>query len=325
MVRGVLALVMVGCCPLLGCGEAPSPASGSPASVGTPPGPATIDADLVEAIAQASYHTSPPSHPTLGWAELAPKIAEARRQLDQLSPIDKPASPADPLAERVSSVQLKALAEARLRAMVLRAESARLLAAGDADGAAAELSELVGVAQGLSTWGAPATAETAAELIAQVLDALEQPDAAPMTIALTSASKAALRRTLEGLDSNDPAGRLRAITETTTARLEAMRSRARGTDGPTAVRGVSGRYVPGASLGSAEDIDRAIREAFAFSRAIADGWDKPSRSAISVRLRQRQGEDTTGVLIVLLGDTPDACDDDARLRERIAAVIEALR
>jgi hypothetical protein len=284
-----------------------------------------IDADLVEAIAQASYQNSPPSHPTLTWAELAQKIANAREQLNTLPAMSRPAGPADPLAERASSGQMVALAEVRRRASVLRAEAARLLAAADPDGAAAELVEIVKLAEEVAAWGTPATAELAADLIAQTLDALERPDAAPMTIALAPASKQAIGAVLEGLDSNDPAGRLRALTETTARRVEAMRARARSSDGPTAVRDVASRYVPGASLPTAEDAERAIREAFAFSRALADGWDRPSRSAITERLRQRQAEDATGVLVVLLGDAPQACDDDARLRERIADAIKGLR
>lgn len=321
MVRCVLALVMVGCCVLPGCGEAgsPAPASGTPVPMGS------IDADLAEAIAQASYQTSPPGHPSLEWAELAPQIEAARRQMDQLPGLAKPEPPADPLAERVSSAEVRALVEVGRRAMVLRAESARLLAAGDPDGAAAVLEGVLDLARQASAWGVPAVAETAAELIGRVLDAMDQPAAAPMTIALTTASKSRLRTALEALDANDPAGRMRAITERTPARFEALRVRARGADGPTAVRSVAGRYVPGASLGTPEEIDRVTGEAFSFSRALADGWEKPTRSAITLRLRQRQEDDATGVLVVLLGDAAEACDDDARLRERIAAAIEGLR
>lgn len=321
MVRGMLALAMVGCCLLAGCGEAAAPATASP----TPVHVGSIDADLVEAIAQASYQTSPPAHPSLEWPALAPKIEAARRQLDHLPDLARPARPADPLAERATSAQVRGLADARRRAMVLRAESARLLAAGDPDGAAAELAGVLDLARNLATWGVPAAAETAAELIARVLDAMGQPDAAAMTIALTTASKARLRSAFEALDANDPAGRMRAIVETTAERVEAMETTARGADGPTVVRGVARRYVPGAAIGTAEAIDRVTREAFAFSRALADGWQKPSRSAITLRLRQRQDEDTTGVLVVLLGDAAEACDDDAQLRERIARAIEGLR
>lgn len=295
------------------------PASGTPAPAGS------VDADLIEAIALTSYQTSPPGHPNLRWAELAPKIEAARRQLARLPELVEPESAANPLGERVTSAQVRAIAEVRRRAMVLRAESARLLAAGDPDGAASVFEGILELARASSTWGTPAAAETSAWLIVQVLDALEQPDAAPMTIALTTASRARLRTALEALDANDPAGRMRAMTETTAARVEALRTRAQGTDGPMVVRGVAARYVPGAELGTAEGIDRVIREAFAFSRALADGWDRSSRSAITVRLRQRQAEDATGVLLVLLGEAPDACDDDARLRERIAGVIEGLR
>lgn len=295
------------------------PASGTPAPAGS------VDADLIEAIGLTSYQTSPPGHPNLRWAELAPKIEAARRQLARLPEFVEPEAAANPLAERVTSAQVRAIAEVRRRAMVLRAESARLLAAGDPDGAASVFEGILELARASSTWGTPAAAETSAWLIVQVLDALEQPDAAPMTIALTTASRARLRAALEALDANDPAGRMRAMTETTAARVEALRTRAQGTDGPMVVRGVAARYVPGAELGTAEGIDRVIREAFAFSRALADGWDRSSRSAITVRLRQRQAEDATGVLLVLLGEAPDACDDDARLRERIAGVIEGLR
>ncbi|UYV14162.1 MAG: hypothetical protein NCW75_07680 [Phycisphaera sp.] len=326
MVRGVLALVMVGWCLLLGCGESPTPAAGAPVPVGTTPGArGSIDADLVEAIAQASYQTSPPGHPTLEWAELAPKIEAARHQIGELPGVVKPAAAADPLAERVTSAQIRALAGARGRAMVLRAESARLLAAGYPNAAASELENLLELAQELSAWGLPSAAEASAQMIERALDAMDQPDAAPMTIALATASKTGLREAFEGLDTNDPAGRMRAMTETTAARVEALRSRLRGADGPSAVRAVAGRYVPGAALGTAEGIDRVTREAFAFSRALADGWEKPSRSAITLRLRQRQAEDSTGVLKVLLGEAPDSCDDDARLRERIAGAIEGLR
>lgn len=326
MVRGALVLVMVGCCVLPSCGEAPSSATGAPLPAsGTPVSTRSVDAGLVEAIAQASYQTSPPGHPTLAWAELAPKIEAARRQVGQLPKVVEPEPPADWLAERVTSAQVRALAEVRRRGMVLRAESARLLAAGDPDGSALELEGVLELARGLSTWGVPAAAQTSAQMIGRVLDAMEQPDAAPMTIALTAASKARLRRALDGLDANDPAGRMRAMTETTAARVEALRSRGHGADGPSAVRGAAGRYVPGAELGTAEGIDRVTREASAFSRALADGWDQSKRSAITLRLRQRQAEDATGVLLVLLGEAPDACDDDALLRERIAGAIEGLR
>jgi|GEM_PF-6036820 len=321
MVRGMLALVMVGCWMLAGCGEAgvPVPASGTPVPTGT------IDADLVEAIALSSYQTSPPGHPSLEWPELAPQIEAARRQLDQLPNLAQPGPPSDPLAARATSSQVRGLAEARRRAMVLRAESARLLAAGDPDGAAVELEGVLDLAQQLSTWGVPAAAETAAEFIGLVLDAMDQPDVAPMTIALSTISGARLRIRFEALDANDPAGRMRALTESAVVRIEAMRSRARGVDGPTAVRGVAGRYVSGAALGTLEEIDHVTQEAYSFSRALADGWEKPSRSAITQRLRHRQEEDTTGVLVVLLGDAAEACDDDARLRERIAGALESLR
>ncbi len=321
MLQGVLALVMVGCCLLQGCGEAvgPAPASGTPAST------RGVDGQLVEVIAQMTYRTSPPAHPSLPWAELAPQIEAARRQVVGLPELTKPTLAADPLAERMTSRQVAALADARRRAMVLRAESARLLAAGDPDGAAVELENVLRLAATLSTWGMPTAAEASAETIELVLDAMEQPEAAAMTLALTGASRARLRAALERLNTDDPAGRLRALTETTASRVEAMRERAVGADGPTAVRGVAGRYVPGATLGTTEDIDRLTREAFAFSRALADGWARPSRSAITMRLRQRQADDGTGVLAVLLAGVPDACDGDAGLRERIAREIEGLR
>jgi len=94
---------------------------------------------------------------------------------------------------------------------------------------------------------------------------------------------------------------------------------------PTAVRLVASRYATHAVRAEPEIIERRIEEANAFARALADGWSKPSRSAITQRLRDRQTEDATGVLTLLLSDAADACDADAVLRGRIKAAADALR
>jgi hypothetical protein len=321
MPRGPILLMMIFCGCLAACDrQTPATAAGAP-----PPAATSLDPNLIHAIAQAIYDTSPPAHPALPWPELAPTIQSAREQLEYLPRLVTPASPADPLAERASSAQLRALAQARHRGIVLRAESARLLAKADPDAAAAELAALVELARHVSAWGSPATAEGAADLIAQSLDAMEQPPGAPMVRALTSAGRAALRSALESLNTNDPAGRMRAMAESSAARIQALRTRAHGPDGPTVVRGVASRYAPSAQLGTPDAIDQATREAFAFSRALADGWNKGSRSAITSRLRARQVEDATGILTVLLGEAPDACDRDAALRARIEHALEELR
>lgn len=307
---------------LTGCGESSAPATARAAAPGSQD---NLDPRLVDAIALVSYGTSPPGHPSLGWSELAPRIAAARSQLDKRPGLARPARAEDPLAERISSDQARTLSQARRRAMVMRAEAARLLARGDPDASAEELAAMLGLAGVVAGWGTPASAETSAAIIASVLDALAQPDNAALLRALSTGARARLRHGLAGLDANDPAGRLRAIIETIAAREAAMRSRSEGPDGPVVVRGIASRYAPGADRATAEELDRVMREAVAFSRAMADGWDKPSRSAITARLRQRQAEDPTGVLIVLLGEAPDACDADAQLREHIGRVMERLR
>ena len=320
MVRVILALVAV-MFGLSGCGERPAPAGAAEPAMA----PERMDTQLVHGIALASYHTSPPQHPSMAWPELARTIEQARIQLEQMQALAKPAALADPLAERVSSAQLTAIAEARTRASVYRAEAARLLARGDADGAGHELALALGVAREMAAWGVPAAAEASAEVIGTVLDALKQPDAAAMTIAMSTQARAEMANTLQQLDRIDPAGRMRAMVESTSARVAELEERAQGADGPTAVREVASRYVPGAQRGDAKQIERSMAEARAFARALADGWDKPSRSAITTRLRDRQAEDAAGVLAVLLADAGDACDADARLRQRIAEAIEALR
>ncbi|MFI4917090.1 MAG: hypothetical protein ACIAS6_11365 [Phycisphaerales bacterium JB060] len=317
MMAGVLIAGM-----LSGCGESSAPATVRAAAPGSQD---NLDQGLVDAIARASYGTSPPGHPSLGWAELAPRIAAARSQLDKRPALDRPARSKDPLAERISSVQARTLSQARQRAMVMRAEAARLLARGTSDQSAQELVAMLTLADVVAGWGTPASAETSAWIIASVLDALAQPDNAALSRALSTGARARLRHGLSELDANDPAGRLRAITETIAAREAAMRSRSEGPDGPVVVRGIASRYAPGADRATAEELDRLMREAVAFSRAMADGWDKPSRPAITARLRQRQAEDPTGVLVVLLGEAPDACDADAQLRERIGRMVERLR
>lgn len=244
--------------------------------------------------------------------------------LGTLEPLRTPAGPRDPLAERIGPERMRAIAEARQRASVHRAEAARLLARGQPDGAAGELTNMLDLARVVSTWGSPSTAEAAADLIEAVLEALSQPDGVPLSRALTSSGGAAIRAGFARLDSNDPAGRMRAVVETIATRESALRSLMDESNGEALVRGVASRYAPSAELGSAEAIDRSVREAVAFSRALADGWDRPSRVAITTRLRQRQGADRTGVLIVLLGEAPEACDADADLRARIAAAVERL-
>ncbi|MEQ8316581.1 MAG: hypothetical protein RIE77_11960 [Phycisphaerales bacterium] len=322
MVRAAIAMLASGWLfwAVSGCGDAPATASAAP----QPPSRAGLDPDRVSAIAMASYATSPPSHPKLSWPDLAPLIDAAHQELSELEPMATPAGPPDPLAERIGSERVQAIAEARRRATVLRAEAARLLARGQPDEAAREFAHMLEVARVVSTWGSPSTAEASADVIESVIEALGQPDGAPLSRALTSIGSAEIRSGFARLDANDPAGRMRAVVETIATRESALRSLMDERNGEALVLGVATRYSPAAELGSNEDIDRFAREAVAFSRALADGWDRSSRSAITTRLRQRQAEDPTGVLIILLGEAPDACDADADLRTRIAEVVEQL-
>lgn len=322
MVRPLAMFVLLPAIALVlsGCGEATAPASAAQDSVRAE----SIDTARAGIIARASFATSPPGHPDIAWPQLAVEIEQAHVELQGLPPLEDPLGPLDPLAERIGSDRVRAIAQARSRALVHRAESARLLARGQPDEAAAELAEILEIAQEVSTWGAPATAEASADQIEFVLDALQQPDGAPLARALTSSGGRALRDALGRLDANDPAGRMRAIVESIAVREKALRSLMDGDDGPALVRAVATRYAPDAELGSTQAIDRSAREAIAFSRALADGWDKTSRSAITNRLRERQDEDLTGVLVVLLGEAPDACDADAALRERIAEMVGRL-
>lgn len=320
MVRLLAMIMLAATLALAGCGEATAPASAAPESTRAE----SIDAAQVAVIARATYATSPPGHPDLAWPELALEIKAARTELERLVPLIKPSGPRDPLAERIGSDRVRAITGARTRAMVHRAESARLLARGQPDEAAEELAAILGIAREVSAWGSPATAEASADHIKLVLDALQQPESAPLARALTSSGGNILRDAFARLDANDPAGRMRAIVESIASRETALRSLMDGEDGPALVRAVATRYVPSADLASIQAIDRSAREALAFSRALADGWDRSSRPAITNRLRERQAGDATGVLVVLLGEAPDACDSDAELRARIAETVERL-
>lgn len=284
-----------------------------------------LDASSVSTIVQADFSTSPPTHPTLGWAELAPMIEAAAVVVESLPRPERPDLPMDPLAERLTSVQASALSEARDRALVLRAEAGRRVALGDFDGAADALIGVLGLAGALSEWGVPAAAEASASLIELVLDALESPARAPVVRAMSPPAQGRLRDAFASLGRTDPAGRVRAMVESSTTRIAALRSRAMGTDGPTVARAAAIRYTPGSGLSTPDRIDAHIREAEAFVRALGDSWDRPMRSAVSKRLRDRQREDESGVLVLLLGHAPDACEADALLRERIAHAIGALR
>ena len=326
MLRSLMVLVLA----LLagaGCDERPAPAAAvaaHPATVGSSE-IQRVDPDFLAAIAKASFATSPPGHESLTWPELAPKIEAAREQLDALGPMVRPKPPRDPLAERANSSQFRAIAAARERALVYRAEAARLLARGDADRAGDELVHILVVSAELASWGYPASAEAASEVIEMALDALRQPDSAAMEIAMGVPSRARVQRALERLNAQDPAGRLRAMVQSASVRAAGLEQRARGADGPAAVYEVASRYVPRARLDDARTINRRIDEGRAFARALADSWDKPMRSAVTERLRGRQADDDTGVLTVLLADSADACDADHALRARIAEAIEALR
>ena len=323
---GVLA--MLACwLGLAGCDER-SPTRPGSAVLGTDgfdPLLEDIEPSLLEVTARADYSTSPPTHPTLAWRELAAAIEHARGQLELVQPLVEPERPDNPLAERSSTAQMRAVTNARHRLMVLRAEAARLLATGDVDGAAVELVGMLDVPRALVSWGVPVAAEAAAEGIEMLLNALDQPAASPLRAAISPEVGSTLRASLRRLDASDPAGRMRAMVESTMRRTSALRRHAEGRDGPTAVRAIASRYRRGAVLAEPELLGRLLDEADAFARALADGWDKPTRSAITERLRQRQGEDETGVLLLLLGDAPEACDADARLRERIDAALETLQ
>ena len=320
MVRVLWALGLLVLCAS-GCDDGPAPAAGMEPVRALE----RADASTIELIAQASARTSPPTHPTLSWGELAPIVEAARRDVGAMGELQRPATPSDVLAERIGARQLQALAAARERVLIHRAEAARLLARGDADGAWLELARVLGVSRELAGWGFPGAAEAAAEAIDTVLVALNQPDAAPMTLAMSPQARGWSLAALMGLDRTDPAGRMRAMVESTTARVAALEQRARGADGPSAVREVASRYVRTAERGEALEIERLTKEAQSFARAMADSWGKPMRSAVTERLRQRQGEDATGVLEVLLADAADACDADQALRARIAGAVEALR
>ncbi|GIW74080.1 MAG: hypothetical protein KatS3mg103_0602 [Phycisphaerales bacterium] len=274
---------------------------------------------------RVSYATSPPRHPELAWPALAERIAQARQELVGLSPVLVPPGPVDPLAERASSAQRRAVAVARRRAAVHRAEAARLVATGRIDAAADELAEALAVARQLARWGEPVAAQASAEVIEMVLDALAQPAAAPLQRALGPRARGRLAEALQTLDRQDPAGRLRAVVESVGRRQRALARAARGPDGPTVVRRAARRLVHDAARADARTIERLADEAQAFATALADAWDKPTRSAVVARLADRQGQDTTGVLVLLLGDAARACEDDASLRPRLQRAIEALR
>lgn len=320
MVRVFWALGLVVFCAA-GCDDGPAPAAGAEPVHAIQ----RADAASIDMIAQAAWRTSPPVHPTMSWPELAPIIESARAQIGTMDALERPAAPSDVLAERIGAGQLRAIAAARERVLVYRAEAARLLARGDADGAWLELALVLGVSRELAGWGFPGAAEAAAEAIDTVLTALDQPDAARMTLAMSPWARTEARSALLGLDRTDPAGRLRGVVESSTARAIALERRAQGADGPAAVREVATRYVRAAERGDGQQIERLTSEARAFARAMADSWDKPMRSAVTERLRQRQTEDGTGVLVVLLADAADACDADGALRDRIARAVEDLR
>lgn len=291
----------------------------------TPLEPHGPDAAVVSALAQADFSVSPPRHPTLAWAELAPLIEAAAQAERSRNVPARPDLPVDPLAQRLTSAQARDISTIRDRALVLRADAARKVAAGDFDSAADALIAIVELARGLSVWGVPSASEASASLIELVLDALELPGSAPVLRVLSPDARSRLRGSLASLGTRDPAGRIRAMIESSSARIGAMRSRAMGVDGPSAVLDVAGRYRPGAVRATPFDIERLIGEAEAFSVALGDSWDRPMRSAVSKRLHDRQREDETGLLLVLMGHAPEACEADAALRARIGEAVKALR
>lgn len=299
--------------------------SAEPGSVLRPSPSPNPDPSIPEAIGRLDFETSPPTAPDMKWSELTPMIEAARAQLSSDPIVEAPAAAADPLAERTTAAQLRAIAAAGGQAMVYRAEAARLVARGDPDAAAIELARVLDLARSLATWGVPSAAEASARMIAIVLDAVEQPRAAPAPGAMSPAARSVLRDALAGLDSTDPAGRMRAMVETHADRSRALAEHAAGADGPTVVRSIASRYRRGVVRGSPADIQRSIEEASAFAMALADTWDKPARSAVTQRLRERTQANGSGVLTILLGEAPDACDADAQLRARIATAIEGLR
>ena len=327
MVRVAMLLILVSGV-LMGCGE---PAQSEAATAHTASDPkigAAADSQGLIGIGEirtTTYETSPPSHPSLAWPELAPRIELARQQLDEMPAIGRPRPSTRPLAERATSEQFAHISAARDRAVVLRAEAARHVATGYPDAAVEELINLVGVSRELASWGVPAAAEGSAMMIDIALSALEQPRAAPLRDALSPAARARMIQGLESLEQTDPVGRLRAMVESASSRANALLQLSQGSDGPSAVRATAARYRRQAERGEAQEISRLLQESRAFAIALADGWDRPTRSAITERLRQRQAEDATGVLEVVFGETADACDADALLRERIARTIEALR
>jgi len=281
--------------------------------------------ELVAVLRRADFATSPPSHPELSWPLLAPKIKQVRSMLADTPVLQEPTTARRPLAERASSAHFAELSLARERALVHRAEAARLVAAGYPDAAVDELASVLYVAGLLATWGVPVAAEASAELIEMVLFALQQPLAAPLPDALSAEARLAMLAVLDELNETDPAGRLRSMVESTGERIAALSTLAQGADGPNVVRAAASRYRRGALRGQPEQIERLLDEARSFARALADGWDRPTRSAITQRLRSRQAEDATGVLELAMGDAADACTDDARLRGRISSSKERLR
>ena len=327
MVRITLVLILVAG-GLMGCDE---PAR-SEAAIARPYAASseTIAAQStgligIAAIRGASFDTSPPTHPSLSWPQLAPRIESARQRLREMPALERPRPSTRPLAQRATSEQFAHIAEARERAVVLRAEAARRVASGYPDAAVDELIDLLGVSRSLASWGVPAAAEASAQVIDMALTAIEQPRAARLAAAWSPEARSRMLHELELLDLTDPAGRLRAIVESASSRTDALSELSQGRDGPSAVRSTASRYHRAAELGRAKDIERLLDESRAFAMALADGWDRPTRSAITERLRQRQTEDTTGVLEVVLGEAADACDADVLLRERIERSIEALR
>lgn len=237
----------------------------------------------------------------------------------------RPGGSGDVLAAWTTGAQLAGLSGARDRALVLRAEAGRLVARGDFDGAAEALAGLLELARALSGWGVPAAAEASAWLIEMALDAMAAPRSAPVVRAMSASGRARLHGALASLDGADPAGRLRAMVETTRTRIAALRGRSVGADGPSVVRAAAGRYTPGAGLATPEGLGVLIDEAGAFAHTLEEQWGGPMRAAVSLRLDERQREDGTGVLALLLGPAARACEADAVLRGRVARALEALR
>lgn len=256
---------------------------------------------------------------------MAPMVEVWALQVRSMPEPSRPGGSGDVLAAWTTGAQLAGLSGARDRALVLRAEAGRLVARGDFDGAAEALAGLLELARALSGWGVPAAAEASAWLIEMALDAMAAPRSAPVVRAMSASGRARLHGALASLDGADPAGRLRAMVETTRTRIAALRGRSVGADGPSVVRAAAGRYTPGAGLATPEGLGVLIDEAGAFAHTLEEQWGGPMRAAVSLRLDERQREDGTGVLALLLGPAARACEADAVLRGRVARALEALR